>query len=140
MENIWKASNIWAWFSRILGQEGEEPWTSGPFNNVVVQVNLLFGLETWAMVPRIGRTLRGFHRRVDCRLVVMQPMQDMSGRRERLTLEASMADVGIGEVETYVLCRQNTTAQYITTRSILDICLVAEWRPGSRVSQQWWYQ
>ena len=31
--------------------------------------------------------------------------------------------VGLDEVETYVLHRQNTIAQYITTNTLLELCL-----------------
>ena len=51
-----------------------------------------------------------------------------------------MAVVGLEEVEKYFLFPQNTIAQYIATRPILDLCLVAERRPGARVTQHRWGQ
>ena len=35
---------------------------------------------------------------------------------------------------------QNTVAQYIAKRPILDLCECSAWRPGVRVSLQWWEQ
>ena len=55
-------------------------------------------------------------------------------------LDYSMSEVGMQEVETYVSCRQNTGAQFIATRPIMDLCLEAERRPGTRVSKRWWDQ
>ena len=49
-----------------------------------------------------------------------------------------MADAGMQEVDTYVACHQNTVAQYISNRTIMDLCLASEQRPGTRVSKQWW--
>ena len=49
-----------------------------------------------------------------------------------------MMSVGLEEVETCVLHRQNTIAQYIATRPILEICLTVEQRPGARLTRQWW--
>ena len=36
--------------------------------------------------------------------------------------------------------RQNTVAQYIATRPILDLCERSVLRPGVRVSWRWWEQ
>ena len=44
-----------------------------------------------------------------------------------------MVEAGLKEVETYISCCQITVAQFIATRPIMDLCLAAEWRPGSRV-------
>ena len=51
-----------------------------------------------------------------------------------------MAEAGLQEVETYVSRRQNTVAQYIATRLIMDLCLAAKRRPGPRVAMWWWKQ
>ena len=49
-----------------------------------------------------------------------------------------MAEAGLQEVETHVSNRHNTVAQYIATRPIIDLCLVAKRRPGPRVATRWW--
>ena len=49
-----------------------------------------------------------------------------------------MVEAGFKEVETYVSRRQNTVTQFIANRSIMDLCLLEERRPGSRVTNQWW--
>ena len=41
-------------------------------------------------------------------------------------------------METYVSCHHNTVAQFIATRTIMDLCLVSERCPGSRMAKQWW--
>ena len=70
---------------------------------MIVQATLLFGSEAWVINPRIGSTLRGFHHRVDCYLEGMQLKRDMPGRWEYPPLDAAMAEVGLKDVETYVL-------------------------------------
>ena len=35
---------------------------------------------------------------------------------------------------------QNTVAQYIATRPILDLCKAAERKRGARVGMRWWEQ
>ena len=51
-----------------------------------------------------------------------------------------MMAVGLGEVDMYVLRRQNTVAQYIATCPILELCLAIERRPEARVTRRWWEQ
>ena len=51
-----------------------------------------------------------------------------------------MRSASIKEINTYVSRRNNTVAQYIYTRPILELCLEVERRPGSRVPKRWWYQ
>ena len=40
-----------------------------------------------------------------------------------------MEKAGLQEVETYIYLRHNTVTQFIVTRTIMDLCLVAERRP-----------
>ena len=44
------------------------------------------------------------------------------------------------EIETYAARNQNTAAQYIATRPIMDLYLEVGRHPGSRVLKRWWYQ
>ena len=48
-----------------------------------------------------------------------------------------MAEVGLQEVETYVLHRQNKVAQYIATRPIMGLCMAGKQRLGTRVATIW---
>ena len=43
-------------------------------------------------------------------------------------------------IRTSINRRQNTVAQYIATRPILDLCEQATRRPGTRMSRRWWEQ
>ena len=51
-----------------------------------------------------------------------------------------MVEVGLQDMETYVSCRQNNVAQYIVTRTIIDLCLAAKRRPGPRGTMWCWEQ
>ena len=55
-------------------------------------------------------------------------------------IEDVMVEAGLQESETYVSCHQNIVMQYITTRTIMDLCLAAKQRPGTRVEIRWWKQ
>ena len=89
------------------------------------------------MTPHIGRVLGRYHHRVACRLAGRQPRRGREGVWTYPLLEDAMEEAGLKEVETYVSCRQNTVAQFIVTRTIMDLCLAAERRPGSMEVKQW---
>ena len=55
-------------------------------------------------------------------------------------LDEVMTEVVLQEVETYIARRQNTVAQYIATRPIMDLCLTEVRRPGARVLKRLWEQ
>ena len=64
----------------------------------VVKAVLLYGSETWAMTPRIGRFLGGFHHRVAHRLTRQQPQREGYGRWVYTTLMKMMEEAGFLEV------------------------------------------
>ena len=128
--NMRKAQRWWSCLPRILWREGADPQTSGTFYKVVVQVTLLFGVETWFMTPSIGINLGSFYQRVARQLEVMQMMQYTTVRWFYPPLEAAMTPVGLEEVEKYVLFRHITITQYILTRLIMKIYLAEEGHPG----------
>ena len=51
-----------------------------------------------------------------------------------------MKEAVLKEVETYVYFCNNTFTQFIATRTIMDLCMVSDRRPGSRVTKRWWDQ
>ena len=51
-----------------------------------------------------------------------------------------MNEAGIIRIRTSILLRQNTVAQFIATRPILDLCEKSKRRPGARVPRRWWEQ
>ena len=53
---------------------------------------------------------------------------------------AALEMVGLEEIGVYIVYRQNMVAQYIATRPIMELCLVAEQNPGMRLSRRWWEQ
>ena len=49
-----------------------------------------------------------------------------------------LAMVGLEDIGVYISRLHNTVAQYIKTRTIIKLCLVAEWNPGLRIYRRWW--
>ena len=51
-----------------------------------------------------------------------------------------MREAELTEIGKSIANRQNTVAQYIATRPLLDLCEEARAREGTRVPLQWWNQ
>ena len=51
-----------------------------------------------------------------------------------------MKEAGLTNVHTSINRRQNTVAQYIATRPLLDLCEGATQIEGARVTLRWWDQ
>ena len=88
------------------------------------------------MYPRIGRTLGSFHHKVACQIKNMQPNRDVEVSWIYPLLDAAMGAMEMKEVDTYILCCQNTFAQYVSTRPIMELCLKADERLEEQVSRR----
>ena len=51
-----------------------------------------------------------------------------------------MREAGLTDIVKYIANRQNTVAQYIATRPLLDLCEGDRAREGVRVPMRWWNQ
>ena len=104
------------------------------------QAVLLFGAETWVLTPSMEWALGSFQHRVEQHLTVRQPRIRGDGSWEYPPLEEAMVVPGFEGIGKCITRRQNTVAQYIATRPILDLCERSAWRKGARVSRRWWEQ
>ena len=82
------------------------------------------------------RVLGGFHHRVDLRLTGQQPWKGWDGVWFYPKMEYAILEAELQELETYIYRHQNTVAQYIANRPIMDLCLAAKRRPGTRVEMR----
>ena len=79
----------------------------------------------------------GFHHRMSHRPTGRNYRRGRDGRWVYPSMAEAMEEAVLQEVETYVSLHQNTFTQFIITRPIMDLCLAAEMRRGSRVAT-WW--
>ena len=68
------------------------------------------------------------------------PRRGRDGKWLYLPLAGATKDAGIVRARTSVLRRQNTVAQFVSTRPIMVLCEGTERRGGTRVPQRWWEQ
>ena len=106
----------------------------------VVQAVLFYGSEMWVLIPRICRFMGIFRHRVARRLMGKLLRRGRDGGWMYPPLAEAIVEAGLPEVETYVSHQYNTVSQFISTRPIMDPCLAAKKRPGSRVAKRWWEQ
>ena len=93
------------------------------FDNSVRAFFILFGFgaETWVVTPRMGRALSGFLHGAARRLTGRQARRGRNGAWHYLSLEGAMREAGLTEIRKSIANRQNTVAQYIATRPLLDL-------------------
>ena len=96
---------------------------------VVVQLVLLFVLETCIKNLHIEKTLGIFHHWVAHSLTWRKPRRGQEIVWVYTPLEDAMSEARLQEVKTYVSRLQNTVTQFIATRPIMDLCMAAERRP-----------
>ena len=107
---------------------------------MVVQQVLLFGLETWMLSQRINRALNSFIHGAMRWITGRQLWQGWDWKWFYPSLEGAMKEAGFKDISTSINNRQNTVAQYIATRPLLDLFKGTKQRGGRRVSRRWWDQ
>ena len=135
--NLGKARKSWGRLSWILIQEGADPKVLGYSYKAVAQAVLLFGAKMWVLAPRMDQALYNFQHRVACRLTGRQ-LSRRGGDYPQLVEE--MGEAVYKGIRKSFTRRQNTVAQYIVIRPILDLCERSTQRPGARVSRRRWEQ
>ena len=135
-----KVRRSWGRLTRILSREGEYKRISGTFFKVVVQQVLLFGAETWVLNPRIERVLDSFMHGAARRIMGRHPRRGWDGKWYSPSLVGAMKEAVFKEIRKVITNRQNTAAQYIATRPLLDLYEGVKQRGRARVSRRWWDQ
>ena len=107
---------------------------------MVVQQVLMFGAETWVVTPKMERALSAFLHGAARRLTGRQARREKDGDCHYPSLEGAMKEVGLTDIRTSILKRQNTVAQYIATHPLLVLCEGARAREGAKVPLRWWDQ
>ena len=92
------------------------------------------------VTPKTERALSAFLHGAARRLTGRQPRREKDGEWQYPSLEEAMEEALLTDIRTSILRRQNTVAQYIATRPLLDLCVGARAREGAKVTLRWWEQ
>ena len=96
-----------------------------------MQAVLLFGSDTWVVTPLMGKSLGGFQSQMVRQLTVQLLRRTPYGKWIYTSAATAREEEGILMMEEYIRRRQNMLAQYIYTRSLLDLCEGLERTPGA---------
>ena len=86
------------------------------------------------------RALSGFLHGTARWLTGRQARRGKNGEWYYPSLEGSMREAGLTDIRKSIANRQNTVAQYIATRPLLDLYERARAREGAKVPMRWWNQ
>ena len=86
------------------------------------------------------RALNSFIHGAARRITGRQPQRGWDGKWFYPSLEGAIKEAGFIDVRTSINRRQNTVAQYIATRPLLDLCKGTTCIGGARVAMRWWDQ
>ena len=132
-KNLALARKVWSRMPRILSREGAVPRVYGLFFKAVVQAVLIFGEETWVVTTARTRPWGGFQTQVAIRMTGRLPWRTPDRMWRHTTAATAREEAGFLTMEEYIRRRQNTVAQYISMRSLLDLCEGSERAPGAGI-------
>ena len=139
--NLAKARKRWALVARVLRRDDAKPKVMAIFYKAIVQSVLLYGCETWVITPRVLQVLGGFHHRVARRLSGLMPrFLPQEERWDYPPIEDALREAGMYSIKHYIGVRQNTLAEQVATRPILELCEGTEPASGSPSRLYWWTQ
>ena len=95
ISNIRKDQKWWVRMLWITWRYRTNMWVYGLFYNSVVQTVLMYGSETWVLMPRMVQTLKAFHHRVDCWMMEQHLWRISYGGCLYPPLEEAIQEVGL---------------------------------------------
>ena len=98
---------------------------------------LVFGAETWVLTPQMEKSLDSFQSRVLRKITGRQPRLQKCRSWKYPPLVGAIREAVMVGIRKSITRRQNTVAQYIAMRPVLDLCEQATRRPGVQVSWRW---
>ena len=108
----------------------------GEFFKALAQQVLLFGAETWVVTPRMDWALNSFMDGAARRITRKQPRRGWDGKRFYPSLEGGMKEAGFKDIRMSINTSQNTVAQYISTRPLLELYKGTNQIGGARVAMR----
>ena len=110
------------------------------FYKVTVQAVLLYGSETWSLLPSSLKGLEGFHIRAAWRMSGLWPEKKPNGFWTYPRLKDVLKAAGLDTISHYMDVCWQTVANFIVNRPIFELCAGAVRKRGSPVQPFWWDQ
>ena len=109
------------------------------FYKATVQSVLLFGSETWVLLPATLQRLEGFHVKAARCMTGLLPKK-VGGSWVFPKTKTVLAAAGLHTIEHYVQARRSRILRRVEDRPILKLCRDAERRRGTTLRLCWWEQ
>ena len=77
----------------------------------VVQAVLMFGYNTWVMIPRLKKFLKGFNHRSERKMTDIGSKRQLYGTWVYPPIGAALPMVGLEDIGVYIARRQNTVTK-----------------------------
>jgi hypothetical protein len=135
--NLKKGRGIWARLSRTIRAENASPRACGIFYKATVQSILLFGSETWNLLPQSLKCLEGFHKRAAWCMAGKRPTKLPDSTWTYPNSAAVLDKVGLKTISHYIGVHRQHIASYIVDKPIFQTCMDGVRRRGSSVHQFW---
>ena len=135
-----KARATWARVGQVLRSKNASPRVAAKFYKAVVQAVLLYGSETWVLSSTALARLEGFHIRATYRMAQKnKPCRGPGYRWVYPKSEDVLEECGLKPIAEYINVRQQTIAEYLATRPILEDCVQGKRRQGV-IPRRWWWE
>ena len=106
----------------------------------VSQSGILYGSDSWVVKGAMLKVLEGFHHREARRITGMMATRGAGREWEYLPLVEALEAAGIHPIMKYIRRQKATIAEKLACRLIYELCVEAEWRPGTSGMMRWWDQ
>ena len=125
-----------------MRQEGTDPITSVAFYIEVVQVVLLFGMETWVFSEATKKQISGSHTGFLRQVTGKQATRQLDGTWKWEGSKRVLKKAGIQEIHIYIGRCQATVIQWVDLQTISEVCAQEEmvYAGECRIWEPWWRQ
>jgi hypothetical protein len=124
----------------MIRSENASPRACNVFYKATVQSILLFGSETWNLLPVSLKSLEGFHIRAAWCMAGKGPMKLSEGTWSHPNSAAVLEKVRLKTIAHSIGVQRQHIASYIVDKPIFQSCVDGVRRRGSSVCQFWWAQ
>ena len=107
------------------------------FYKAAVQAVLLYGSETWSLLPSTLKGLEGFHIRKGRQMSGLRPEKKPNGSWTYPCSEDVLQAAGLEMISHYMDVRWQTVANFIVNRPIFELCAGVVRKRGLPVRPFW---
>ncbi len=110
------------------------------FYKATVQAVLLYGSETWSLLPSSLKGLEGFHIQAAWQMSGLRPEKKPNGSWTYPCTKEVLKAAGLETISHYMDVRRQTVANFIVNQPIFELCAGAVRKRGLPVRPFWWDQ